>query len=200
MTKPKIEIEFIQRLRELTGLGMMDCKRALEETNGDIQQAIELLRKKGADVAAKRADKSTGEGLVHAYIHPGSRIGVLVEINCETDFVARTQDIKQLAQDLCMQITALKPLYVSPEEVDPKFIEHEKEIFKAQMAESGKPEKVINQIVEGKLNKLYTEICLLKQSYVKNDQFTIEQLLQELIAKTGENIKIKRFARFEIGS
>ena len=196
----KIDMELIQQLRQITGLGMMDCKKALEEAAGNIDQAIELLRKKGAAFAAKRSDKATAEGIVHAYIHPGSRLGVLVEINCETDFVARTEDMLSFAKALCMHIAALKPLYLAPEDVDQKFLEHEKEIFKAQMADSGKPEKIIASIIEGKVNKLYQEICLLKQTYVKDDQKTVSDVLQDLIAKTGENVKIKRFARFEIGS
>ena len=195
----KIDMQDIQKLREKTGMGMLDCKKALEESDGNIEKAIEILRKKGVAVALKRSDKSTAEGLVHAYIHPGDQIGVLVEINCETDFVARTRELKDFANNICMQITAQKPLYLNPEDVDPKFLEHEKDIMKSQLANSGKPEKILNQIVEGKVNKLYSDICLLKQVYIKNDQLTIEQLLQELIAKTGENIKIKRFARFEVG-
>jgi elongation factor Ts len=178
---------------------MMDCKKALEEAAGDLDKAIELLRKKGAAVAAKRSDKQTAEGIVHAYIHPGSKIGVMVEINCETDFVARTQDMLDFAKSLCLHITALKPLYLTPEDVDAKFLEHEKEIYKAQIADSGKPEKIIQSIVEGKINKLYQEICLIKQSWVKDDQKTVNDVIQELVAKTGENIRIKRFARFEIG-
>ena len=197
--KVVIDKKLIQNLREITGVGMMDSKRALEEAGGDIEKAIELLRKKGAAVAAKRAEKVTAEGLVHAYIHPGNRIGVMIEINCETDFVARTDDLKNFVHDLCLQIAALKPLYLIPENIDPKFLEHEKDIFKEQLADSGKPEKVINTILEGKLNKLYEEICLLKQPFVKNDQLTVTDVLNELIAKTGENIKIKRFARYEIG-
>ena len=195
----KIDMQDIQKLREKTGMGMLDCKKSLEEADGNIEKAIEILRKKGVAVALKRSDKSTAEGLVHAYIHPGDQIGVLVEINCETDFVARTQELKDFANNICMQITAQKPLYLNPENVDPKFLEHEKDILKSQIANSGKPEKIVNQIIEGKVNKLYSDICLLKQVYIKNDQLTIEQLLQELIAKTGENIKIKRFARFEVG-
>jgi elongation factor Ts len=196
----KIDTVKIQKLREITGLGMLDCKKALEETNGDIEKAIELLRKKGAAVAAKRADKTTAEGIVHSYIHPGSRVGVLIELNCETDFVANTADVKAFAHDVCLHIAACKPLYLTPEEVDPKLVEHEQAIFKEQMLATGKPEKVIAQIVAGKINKLYSEICLLQQPFIKNDQFTVDQVLKDLIAKTGENIKIKRFARFEIGS
>jgi elongation factor Ts len=196
----KIDISLIQQLRERTGLGMMDCKQALVETEGNVEKAIELLRKKGAAVAAKRSGKETAEGLVHAYIHPGSRIGVLIEINCETDFVARTQDIKNFAQDMGMHITAMKPLYITPEEVDPNLLAREKDIFRDQMKDSGKPEKIVEQIVEGKVKKFYSEICLMQQTFVKNDQFTVTQVLEELIAKTGENIRIKRFARFEIGT
>jgi elongation factor Ts len=200
MYMAKIDIELIQRLRTMTGLGMMDCKKALEEAEGNIDKAIELLRKKGAAFAAKRSDKETAEGIIHAYVHPGSRIGVLVEINCETDFVARTEDMLNFAKSLCMHIAALKPLYLAPEEVDAKFLEHERDIFRSQLADSGKPEKIIAGIIEGKVNKLYQEICLLNQSYVKDDQKTIADVVKELIAKTGENIKIKRFARFEIGA
>jgi len=195
----KIDIKLVQELRNKTGLGMMDCKKALEESGGDIDKAIEALRKKGAAVAAKRSSKETSEGIVHSYIHPGSRIGVLIEINCETDFVARIEDISKFAHDVCLHIAALKPLYLTPEEVDPKFLEREKDIMKEQLAGSGKPEKIISQIIEGKLNKVYSEICLMKQSFIKDDQKTITEVLQDLIARTGENIKIKRFARFEIG-
>ena len=196
----KIDIALIQQLRERTGLGMMDCKKALEETNGDIEKAIELLRKKGAAVAAKRSDRSTAEGLVHAYIHPGAQIGVLIEINCETDFVARTDAIKEFAHDVTMHIAAMKPVYLSVEDVDPKFLEAEKEIIKDQLAQSGKTGKVLEQILEGKLKKVFTEVCLLEQTFIKNDKLTIKQILQDLIAKTGENIKIKKFARFVVGA
>lgn len=199
MTKT-IDINLIQTLRQRTGLGMMDCKNALTEASGDIEKAIELLRKKGAAVAAKRSDKDTGEGLVHAYIHPGARVGVLVELNCETDFVARTEDIKQFANDLGLHITALKPLYLAPEDVDPKWLENERRIFTEQMQETKKPENIINQIVDGKIKKVYSEVCLLQQPFVKNDQQTVEEVLRDLIAKTGENIRIRRFARFEIGA
>lgn len=195
----KVDMKLIQELRDRTGLGMMDCKKALEESGGDIEQAIEILRKKGAAIAAKRAGRETSEGIVQAYIHPGNRIGVLVQINCETDFVARNENFVQFANDVAMHIAAMKPLYLSPEEVDPKFLEHEKSILKEQLVGSGKPEKVIEQILQGKINKLYEEICLLKQPFVKNDQLTVEQLQAELVAKTGENIKIKRFCRYEIG-
>lgn len=196
----KIDVKLIQELRERTGLGMMDCKKALVETDGDIEKAVEILRKKGAAVAAKRSGKETAQGIVYAYIHPGDQVGVLVELNTETDFVAQNEQVKQLARDLGMHIAAMKPLYLSPEGVDPKFLEHEKEIIKAQLADSGKPEKIIDQILEGKLQKLYSDVCLLNQTFVKNDQQTVEQVLQELMAKMGENIKIKQFSRFEVGA
>ena len=195
-----IDKKMIQKLRTITGLGMMDCKKALENTDGNLEKAIEILRKKGAAVAAKRSDKETSEGVVHAYIHPGSKLGVLVELNCETDFVANTQDVQQFAKDLGLHIAALKPLYLSQEDVDPKFLEHEKEILKEQLADSGKPEQILNKIIDGKVKKLYSEICLLEQPFVKDDQVTVSQALENIIGKTGENIKIKRFARFDIGA
>ena len=196
----KITIELIQQLRDRTGIGMMDCKKALIEADGDIDKAIELLRKKGAAVAAKRSSNATAEGYVHAYIHPGSRVGVLLEINCETDFVANTDDLKKFAADVCLHIAAMKPLFVSPEQVEKTLVEKEKEIFKSQLANSGKPEKIIDQIVDGKVKKFLSEICLMQQPFVKNDQVTVDDLLKELIAKLGENVKVRRFARFEVGT
>lgn len=196
----KITLELIQQLRDKTGVGMMDCKNALNESGGDLEKAIEILRKKGAAIAAKRSGNVTVEGLVHAYIHPGSRVGVLLEVDCETDFVARTDALKQFAADVCLHIAAMRPLYVSPDEVDAQLLTKERIIFKEQLAASGKPEKIIDQIVEGKIAKYYTEICLLQQPFVKNDKVTVDDVLKDLIAKLGENIKIKRFARFEIGS
>ena len=195
----KIALALITQLRERTGLGMLDCRKALEESAGDIELAIENLRKSGAAKAAKRAGNVAAEGLIHAYIHPGSRIGVMVEINCETDFVARNEEIKQFAQDLCLQITALKAMYILPSEVDEKFLAREREIFKAQLLESGKPEKIVDQIVVGKIEKLFDEVCLIRQPFVKNDQLTVNDVLDGLKAKMGENIVIKRFARYEIG-
>jgi elongation factor Ts len=195
----KISKELLQELRDRTGLGLLDCKKALEETSGNVEAAIESLRKKGSLVAAKRAGKTTKEGLVHAYIHPGDRLGVMIELNCETDFVARTDDVRELAKDLCMHIAALKPLYVSSEEVDPAFLLNEKTILKEQLANSGNPEKMIDQIVEGKVEKLYGEICLLNQKFVKNDQYTVQEAVNAIVAKTGEKIVVRRFARFELG-
>ncbi|MEX0849168.1 MAG: translation elongation factor Ts [Candidatus Dependentiae bacterium] len=196
----KVDIKLIQELRDRTGLGMMDCKKALVETDGDVEKAVEILRKKGAAVAAKRSGKDTEQGIVYAYIHPGDQVGVMLELNCETDFVAQNDQVKQFARDLGMHIAAMKPLYLSSEDVDPKFLEHEKEILRAQLADSGKPEKIVNQILEGKLKKLYSDICLLDQTFVKNDQMTVREVLQDLMAKTGENIKIKHFVRYQIGA
>lgn len=193
-------MKLVMQLRDQTGVGMMDCKKALEETDGDVEKAQEILRKKGATVASKRAGNQTSEGIVFAYIHPGGKLGVLVEIDCETDFVARTDDLKNFAADVAMHIAAMKPMYLAPENVDPKFLEHERSIIKEQLAGSGKAEKFIEQIVDGKIKKLYTEVCLLEQPFVKNDQFVIRELLESLIAKMGESIKIKRFCRFEIGA
>lgn len=195
----KVNKKLLQELRDLTGLGMTDCKNALEESHGSIELAIEILRKKGAAVANKRSGKATSEGIVQAYVHSGDQIGVLVELNCETDFVAKTGAVKKFAQDLCLHIAAMKPLYLSPEEIDPKFLEHEKEILRAQLADTGKPPKIVDQILEGKIQKLYNDICLLKQNFVKDDQRTVEQVLLEIVGKTGENIKIRRFARYEVG-
>lgn len=196
----KVDLELIQQLRERTGVGMMDCKKALLETDGDIEAAILVLRKKGAAVAEKRSGNATAEGLIHAYIHPGSRVGVLIEINCETDFVARTEDLKNFAQDVCMHIAAYNPRCVSPDELDAAFIEKERTFAREQLIASGKPEKMIDQILQGKMDRLASEVCLLKQSFVKNDQMTVDDVLKELIGKMGESIKIKRFVRFEIGA
>lgn len=196
----KIGMDLVKQLRDRTGAGMMDCKKALEESNGDIEKALESLRKKGADIAAKRAGKGTSEGIIHAYIHPGSQLGVLVEVNCETDFVARTEAVANFAKDLCLQIAAFDPAYLSPEDVDSAFLDKERKFHTEQMKESGKPENVIEKIVDGKIQKLYTEVCLMNQQFVKNDKITVADALKELIAKTGENIKVKRFAKFEIGT
>ena len=195
----KVDIKLIQELREKTGLGMMDCKKALEENSGNIEKSIEALRKKGAAVAAKRSDKVTSQGTICSYIHPGDQIGVLVEINCETDFVARTDFVKQFAKDVAMHIAAFKPLAISPEEVDQTLVIKEREILAAQLMQSGKPANIIEQILEGRINKFYAEICLLKQPFMKNDKITVEEELKQLIAKTGENIKIRRFARYQVG-
>lgn len=196
----KITPDLIKQLRDITGLGMMDCKVALVETEGDVERAVTLLRKKGLAVAQKRADRATSQGTIQAYIHPGNTLGVLVEVDCETDFVASTDDVKNFAKNLGMQVAACRPMCVSPDQLDPNFIEKEKEIAKEQLAKSGKPANVMEKIIAGKLEKLYSEVCLLKQPYIKDDKRTVEDILNDIIAKTGEKIVIKRFARFQVGS
>jgi len=194
-----VTLELIQQLRERTGLGMMDCKKALTETNGDIEKAIEILRKKGSLVAEKRSGNKTSQGIIHSYIHSGSQVGVLLEINCETDFVAKNDTIKELAQNLCMQIAALKPTCISKEEVDTDKLEKEKDVHREILKKEGKPANMIENIVEGKLKKFYAEHCLLNQAFIKDEKKTIEDIVKEVIAKVGENIKINKFSRFEIG-
>jgi elongation factor Ts len=195
-----ISASTVADLRAKTGAGMMDCKKALAESGGDIDKAIEYLRKKGMAAAAKRAGKETAEGIVEAYIHPGGGIGVLVEVNCETDFVARTDEFKAFVRDVAMHITATNPLAISADEIDPNLIEKERAIFMAQAAESGKPEAIATKMVEGRLAKFRKEIALLEQPFVKNPDETVGDLLKTKIAKLGENMTIKRFARFSVGS
>ena len=194
-----ISAKDVAALRQKTGAGMMDCKSALTESNGDLEQAIEFLRKKGLKKVEKKAGRSTEEGIIQSYIHPGSRLGVLVEINCETDFVARTDDFQTFAKDVAMQIAAANPIAVSRDDIDPEIIAKEKEIYAAQVREQGKPENVIERIVEGKIDKFYQESCLLEQSFVKDQNKSIRDLLTEIIAKLGENMTIRRFVRFQLG-
>ncbi|HDR14440.1 MAG TPA: elongation factor Ts [Desulfobacteraceae bacterium] len=189
----------IKDLREKTGVGIMDCKVALKECDGDIKAAVDYLRKKGIATAKKRSSKTTSNGQVQSYIHGGGKIGVLVEVNCETDFTGRTDDFTEFAKNLAMQIAATNPVSVDRETVPEEVLQREKEIYATQARETGKPEKVIEKIVEGKLNKFYSEACLLDQPFVKNPDITIQDYLNEMIAKTGENIVIKRFARFQLG-
>ncbi|MCQ4087220.1 translation elongation factor Ts [Saccharibacillus sp. JS10] len=189
----------VKELRERTGAGMLDCKKALEETNGDIDKAVDVLREKGLSAAANKAGRAATEGTVESYIHAGGRIGVLVEINCETDFVGKTDQFKSFARDIAMHIAAASPLYVRREEVPAEVVEKEKEILKAQALNEGKPEKIVEKMVEGRVNKYYEENCLLEQSFVKDPDKTISQLLNEKISTIGENISIRRFARFELG-
>ncbi len=195
----KITSELVKELRERTGVGMMDCKKALVETGGDVEKAIQLLREKGLSAAAKRAGRETREGSIFSYIHPGAKLGVLVEVDCETDFVARTDDFQELGKNLAMQVAATAPVTVSREELPEDVVAREREIFRKQALSSGKPEKVVDKIVEGKLEKFYHEACLLEQPFVKNDEETVEDLLKATIAKLGENIVVKRFARFQLG-
>ena len=194
-----ITAEMVRQLRERTGAGMMDCKRALTDANGDAEKAIELLREKGLSAAAKKAGRIASEGLVEAYIHGDGRIGVLVEVNIETDFAARGDEFKQFVKDVAMQIAASKPEYVKKEDVPASIIESEKEILRAQARNEGKPEKIIDKMVEGRIVKFYAENCLLEQAFIKDPDMTVGQLLTEKIAHIGENISIRRFARFERG-
>lgn len=194
-----ITSEQIKFLREKTGAGMMDCKKALLEANGDLDKAIDYLRKKGASIAEKRADKVTNQGLVDAYIHAGGRLGALVEINCETDFVAKTDEFKNLARDIAMQVAAMPPKYISREEVPKELIEKEMEIYRTIARNEGKPEQVVERIAEGKLEKFFQEICLLEQIFIKDAGKTIKDLISEMTAKTGEKISIRRFQRFHLG-
>ncbi|MEA1997644.1 MAG: translation elongation factor Ts [Gemmatimonadota bacterium] len=189
----------VQALRKSTGAGMMDCKRALEEAGGDQEKATDVLRKKGVMKAAKRKDREAREGLVHSYIHMGGKIGVMVELNCETDFVARTDNFMQLAKDIAMHIAASTPDVVSREEVPAEQLDKEKEIYREQAIQSGKPEKVLDKIVQGRLEKYYSEVCLLDQSFIKNPDIRVEQLIAEAAGKLGENVRIRRFARFQLG-
>ena len=194
-----ISAAMVKQLREKTGAGMMDCKNALSEVEGDIEKAIEFLRKKGLATAQKRAGRALSEGIIQSYIHMNGRLGVLVEVNCETDFVAKNEDFQEFAKNIAMHIAASNPLGITPEDVSEEIIEKEKEIYRAQALDMGKPENVTDKIVEGKLNKFYQESCLLNQPYVRDTDISIADLLNELIARIGENITIKRFVRYQIG-
>ena len=189
----------VKELRERTGAGMMDCKKALGETEGDLDKAVDLLREKGLAAAAKKAGRVAAEGLVEAYIHGAGRIGVLLEINCETDFVAKTDGFKELARDVAMQIAATNPLYVAREEVPAEQIAHEQEIFRVQALNEGKPEKIVEKMVVGRIEKYYKEVCLLEQPFIKDADKSGKDLITESIAKIGENISVRRFARFQLG-
>lgn len=194
-----VDAKSVKELREKTGAGMLDCKKALEEANGDLTKAAELLREKGLAAAANKAGRIATEGVVESYIHAGGRIGVLVEINCETDFVAKTDQFKEFARDIAMHIAATSPRYVRREEVPQDEIEKEKEILKAQALNEGKPEKIVEKMVEGRIGKYYEEYCLLEQSFIKDPDKTISTLLNEKISTIGENISIRRFVRYELG-
>ncbi|HED09159.1 MAG TPA: translation elongation factor Ts [Caldithrix abyssi] len=194
-----ITAAMVKELREKTGVGMMDCKKALTETDGDMEKAIEVLRKSGVAKAEKRAHREAKEGVVEAYIHPGSKLGVLVEVNCETDFVSNTDDFKDFARNVAMHVAATNPLAVKREEVDQNIIDKEIQIYTEQAKQQGKPDHIIEKIAQGRVEKYYSEIVLMEQPYVKDPDKTIKDLLTETIAKVGENITIKRFARFRIG-
>ena len=195
----KISAEDIKTLRERTGAGLMDCKKALGECEGDMDKAIEYLRKKGLAAAAKKAGRIATEGSVSAYIHMNNRVGVLLEVNCETDFVAATEDFKAFCADVAMQIAATNPQVVGRDQVDQAQVENERRVLREKAIAEGKPEKIVDKIVDGQINKYYSEICLLEQKFIKDDKKSIEQVLSELVAKIGENVKIRRFTRYELG-
>jgi len=195
----EITATLIKDLRERTGAGMSDCKKALQEADADMEKAIDYLRKKGLAKAAKKAGREATEGAVISYIHGGGRIGVLVEVNCETDFVARNDDFQGFAREVALQIAAMNPLYVKADEVDQSVVAREREVLLAKAKESGKPEPVVQKMVEGQISKWMKEVCLLDQPWVKDDKKTIGDLTQELVAKLGENIRVRRFVRFELG-
>ncbi len=189
----------VKALRDKTGAGMMDCKRALEEAAGDVNKAVEVLRKKGLAALAKRVGKETSEGVIASYIHPGERLGVLVEVNCETDFVARTKDFRAFVKEISMQVAAANPLVVRREELPEADIDREREIYRDQARSQGKPEKIMDKIVAGKMEKYYQEVCLLDQQYIKDSDKRVDDLLNDIKMKVGENVTIKRFARFRLG-
>ena len=189
----------VKNLREKTGAGMMDCKKALAESGGDLDKAVDYLRQKGLAAATKKASRTASDGAIGAYVHPGGKIGVLVELNCETDFVARTAEFQNLLKDIAMQIAAANPRYIRAEEVPSGHLEREKEIYRRQALESGKPEKVVEKVVDGKIDRFYSEVCLLEQSFIKNPDQKVSDILTEAIARLGENIQVKRFSRYQLG-
>jgi elongation factor Ts len=195
----EITAAMVKQLREKTGSGMMDCKKARAENDGDMDKAIDFLRKKGLATAAKRAGRATTEGVVQPYVHTGGKLGVMVEVNCETDFVAKSDDFQEFAKNIAMHIAATNPIGITPEDVPAETLAREKAIYVDQAKQTGKPDNVIEKIVEGKMNKFLKENCLMQQAYVRNPDITIADLLNELIAKIGENISVKRFVRFQIG-
>jgi len=194
-----ITAEMVKKLRTLTGAGMMDCKKALVETGGNQEKAVSLLREKGLASAAKRSGRIAAQGVVDSYIHLGGKVGVLVEVNCETDFVARNEEFKGFVKDICLQVAATNPLYLNRDNVPAAILEQEKEILRKQALHEGKPEKIVEKIITGRLEKFFQENCLLEQPFIKDDQITIQELLTAKMAKIGENIIIRRFSRFEMG-
>jgi len=189
----------VKELREATGAGILDCRKALEATAGDFNSAVDFLREHGLAQAAKRMDREASDGLIHAYIHGAGRIGVLVEVNCETDFVARTDEFQGFVSDVAMQIAAMAPQFVSREDVPSDLLKHEQDLYRAQAIEEGKPERVIDRIVDGRVEKFYKQVCLLEQDFIRDEDITVEELLKAQISKTGENIVIRRFSRFQLG-
>jgi elongation factor Ts len=195
----EITAQLVKQLRERTGAGMMECKSALQEANGDLAQAEVVLRKRGIASAAKKASRATKQGLIGSYIHPGSQLGVLVEVNCESDFVARTDEFKQLVHDIAMQIAAADPRFIRKEDVTPSVLDKERDIQRARALAEGKPEKIADKMVEGRLSKFYEEVCLYEQPFIKENTLTLAQFIATKIAKTGENITVSRFCRFKLG-
>ncbi len=196
----KITSQMVKELRDKTNAGMMDCKKALGETEGEMEKAVDLLRQKGLAVAAKRAGRATSEGVVEAYIHGGGKLGVMIEVGCETDFVAKTDDFIKFAKDIAMHVAAVNPISISRDEVPQDLIDREKDIYTKQALDSGKPEQIVEKIVTGKIEKFLSEICLLEQKFVKDPDLSVQDKLNELIAKLGENISVKNIARFQIGA
>ena len=196
----KITSQMVKALRDKTNAGMMDCKKALTETEGDMEKAVDLLRQKGIAVAAKRAGRATSEGIIQTYIHAGGKLGVMVEVGCETDFVAKTDSFIDFAKDIAMHIAAADPIAISREAVSEDLLAREKEIYVKQAQDSGKPENIIEKIVSGKIDKFYSEICLMEQKFVKNPDLSVQDKLNEIIASLGENITIKHYARFQVGA
>lgn len=195
----EISADKVKELRNKTGAGIMDCKEALKKAEGNFEKAVDYLREKGLSAATKKSSRATKDGTITSYIHAGGKVGVMVEVNCETDFVAKTDDFKTLARDIAMHVAAMNPLYVKPDDVPEEVLEREKEIYRKQILAEGKPEKVVEKILTGKLNKYYEEVCLMNQKFIKDTSLSIENLVKNMIAKTGENIIVKRFARFQLG-
>ncbi len=195
----EISAQMIKQLRTRTNAGVMDCKEALTEAGGDLEKAVDFLRKRGVAIALKRAGRETSQGLIQSYIHTGGKIGVLVEVNCETDFVAKTDEFKAFVKNLAMHIAATKPLGIRAEDISEEVIQREKEIYRAQAEEMGKPEKILDKIVQGKMEKFCKESCLLDQQYVKDPDITIQDLIHDIVTKTGENITVRRFVRYQLG-
>lgn len=194
-----ISASLVKELRAQTGAGMMDCKKALTETNGDLEKAIDYLREKGLSAAKKKADRIAAEGAVGSYIHAGGKIGVLVEVNCETDFVAKTEDFQALVKDIAMQIAATNPLYLKREEVPAEVVEHEREVLKVQALNEGKPEAIVEKMIDGRIEKYYKENCLLEQPFIKDGDKSVSDIITEHIAKIGENISVRRYTRYQLG-
>ncbi len=194
-----VDMKLVKKLREQSGVGILECKKAVAESENDFDKAVEILRKKGFAKAQAKAGRATNQGAIGSYIHSNSRIGVLLELGCETDFVAQNEDFQALSKDICMQIAAMNPLYISENDIPAEALEKEKDIFREQMKNSGKPENIIEKIVEGKLGKYYSEVCLLHQAFFKEDKKTIQELIAEKVHKLGENISVKRFVRYQVG-